>query len=1218
MPNIKHKTITLNGKFMTHDPTTIGTNFRTYTNMRPTADRPKTIAGMTKVSYLPYGTPVTVSNYSFATWTSGDTSAPDDWSFSSTTGSTIAKESTIIKDGSYSAKITNGADVEAYLERAIFSGSEAAQSGKTINFGCWVYCTTASRVKLWIYDAIGASLDTTLSSYHSGSGWEWMTVQRTLRTGALTSIMIRIRIAAGASISAYCDYALVNEDGGYPYTRNAYHFRKFQPAESHVLAQAYNTGLTASQIIDNTTAIPSVGDFSATALFMDSSGAGRGYFSAAPNGQLAYCNGVDTCLWGGSEMPIGAFVTSTSVVDDTGIPEDAKDYTEAMKNTKTDSENVARIGGGIDAYTVLMLHGDGADGSTTITDSSTSSHTVTAVGNAQIDTAYAKFGTGAIKFDGTGDYCTVPDHANWYLGADPFTIDLWWRPSSIAGRQPFCGQYADADNRWYFHATNASPTTVYFEFIVRSGGANKAFYTSHAGYTINIGDWYHIELVRTATNVYIFVNGVANEIDEVTPISTNEVPNLEAVLEVGAHTNHTSVINGHIDEFRITKGKARHTANFSVPSTAYASGQYTFLVGSPRPLQGIKPYIQSGNTTASTLTGKVWIGTTWDTLTLTDNTDTGASLAATGTITFSSTVTTARPKFFSGYFLYWYQFTLDAGEATLYKVTLDAPFQGITDLWDGVFRDILACFKRTAISLEDVTAKAYREDYYRDTWEWAGDLETYVDLSMMDTNGALEIGFPEKMCGIFFKIPEPNGNSVTMTVEYFNGADYVTVGTISDGTSSDGKSLAKSGLVTWDNTSIEDETRTDQVQNGSIFWEQDKYTTEPLYFYKVKFSGTLDLKVFVDYIGGISAVRDINYYKFPIFAQNRLLLCCDMAGDKNKLIVSAKRQAQVFNGQDSIEVYFGEDGELNCGVELFSQYGGNLYSMILIMKDNETWVVAGQDINEWENNIFPLSMFIGCPAPQTLKTIALADQQNGIGKTVAIWQGSNGIYISDGRTPIPIHGDISEYFDRADSRCIKSTLIGNSVAWCDYLNSEYHWKFASGSSATGLNTELVYNWNLGKWYEVNRGVDLQCGVEVVDTDGNPYSYGFIDTGYMERLEYGNTFDGTAITSTLHFGDFPLDDLAYETLIGTVKLLTLAKTTTSNSVTCTLYEDTATSGVDKTMSPAKSGYHLADPYFDEQITGNPFHSLKFVMSTNNETIGFEPLAVIVGYSLTHEQ
>jgi hypothetical protein len=25
-----------------------------------------------------------------------------------------------------------------------------------------------------------------------------------------------------------------------------------------------------------------------------------------------------------------------------------------------------------------------------------------------------------------------------------------------------------------------------------------------------------------------------------------------------------------------------------------------------------------------------------------------------------------------------------------------------------------------------------------------------------------------------------------------------------------------------------------------------------------------------------------------------------------------------------------------------------------------------------------------------------------------------------------------------------------------------------------------------------------------------------------------------------------------------------------------------------------------------------------MSTNNETIGFEPLAVIVGYSLTHEQ
>jgi hypothetical protein len=40
----------------------------------------------------------------------------------------------------------------------------------------------------------------------------------------------------------------------------------------------------------------------------------------------------------------------------------------------------------------LLLHGDGTNGSTTITDSSPTPKTVTAVGNAQISTAQSKFG----------------------------------------------------------------------------------------------------------------------------------------------------------------------------------------------------------------------------------------------------------------------------------------------------------------------------------------------------------------------------------------------------------------------------------------------------------------------------------------------------------------------------------------------------------------------------------------------------------------------------------------------------------------------------------------------------------------------------------------------------------------------------------------------------------------------------------------------------------
>ncbi len=38
--------------------------------------------------------------------------------------------------------------------------------------------------------------------------------------------------------------------------RNAHHFRKVQPSETHLLVQAYNTGLTASQVLDYTGSIP--------------------------------------------------------------------------------------------------------------------------------------------------------------------------------------------------------------------------------------------------------------------------------------------------------------------------------------------------------------------------------------------------------------------------------------------------------------------------------------------------------------------------------------------------------------------------------------------------------------------------------------------------------------------------------------------------------------------------------------------------------------------------------------------------------------------------------------------------------------------------------------------------------------------------------------------------------------------------------------------------
>jgi hypothetical protein len=215
------------------------------------------------------------------------------------------------------------------------------------------------------------------------------------------------------------------------------------------------------------------------------------------------------------------------------------------------------------------------------------------------------------------------------------------------------------------------------------------------------------------------------------------------------------------------------------------------------------------------------------------------------------------------------------------------------------------------------------------------------------------------------------------------------------------------------------------------------------------------------------------------------------------------------------------------------------------------------------------------------------------------------------------YGDIKAYFDPQDSRCIKTSKIGDSVGFVDPTRQEYHLLIASGTSATTLNTELVYDIARNKWFEIDRTADLQCGVTVHDTDGNSYIYGFLDSGYMERLENGTTFDGTDIIHTVQFGDIALGGLAFETRLSALSLLAVAKSTPSN-VTFTHYSDTKSSGVDKTMSQVNSGYRITMPGFTDKFDADPFHGFKFTITTSAETIGFEPLAVVASFHQTSEE
>lgn len=214
--------------------------------------------------------------------------------------------------------------------------------------------------------------------------------------------------------------------------------------------------------------------------------------------------------------------------------------------------------------TVLLLHCDGSDGSTTFVD--VKGHSISANGNMQIDTAQSKFGGASALFDGTGDYLSVPDSADWAYGSGDFTIEFWYRfnatPTgsfgSATNNQWFYGQRVDASNYVYVYGYNNAIT-----FDVWSG--SNVVTVQATGLTHDTIAFHHCAVVRNGSTFTIYVDGVSKG----TASTASSLPDLAAALHIGQWPGGGGYLNGWMDDIRITKGTARYTANFTPPTEAF-------------------------------------------------------------------------------------------------------------------------------------------------------------------------------------------------------------------------------------------------------------------------------------------------------------------------------------------------------------------------------------------------------------------------------------------------------------------------------------------------------------------------------------------------------------------------------------------------------------------------------------------------------------------------
>lgn len=213
---------------------------------------------------------------------------------------------------------------------------------------------------------------------------------------------------------------------------------------------------------------------------------------------------------------------------------------------------------GNDQYTVLLIHSDDADGSTTFVDSGAGAncpHTITAYGDVHHETDQAKFGASAIYFDGSGDSLRCADSGDWFFSGDG-TIDFWIRFSSTAD-QGIIGQFADGGNQWSLIWRSGYG----IQFAQNSGGVTiiNAMQGSSSGWSVNT--WYHVAVVKNGGTMYIFRDG------QQVASGTGTVANVSAALTVGIANNW--YFGGYLDELRISNGIARWTESFTPPTAPY-------------------------------------------------------------------------------------------------------------------------------------------------------------------------------------------------------------------------------------------------------------------------------------------------------------------------------------------------------------------------------------------------------------------------------------------------------------------------------------------------------------------------------------------------------------------------------------------------------------------------------------------------------------------------
>jgi len=299
-----------------------------------------------------------------------------------------------------------------------------------------------------------------------------------------------------------------------------------------------NVFVTNGTLANNTwTHVALVRNSTATTLYLN----GISYTSGTSVNATANSNAL---VFGSGTSAFGGYITDFRIVNGTAL------YTS---NFVPSSSPLTAI-----QNTVLLsnMTGAGIYDATTMNDIET-------VADTKLSTAITKFGGSSVYFDGTGDYLSMAaTPVNRINTTGDFTIEFWAYFNTVASDQRLIAWDNNSNNFVIAIYTSSSGVLSYY---LSSSGTTWNIAQQVSMGSISATTWTHVALVRNGSTFTPYINGVAGT----TTTSSATLTTSTLPFVIGAVGNGSSPYNGYIDDFRITKGYARYTSNFTPPTSAF-------------------------------------------------------------------------------------------------------------------------------------------------------------------------------------------------------------------------------------------------------------------------------------------------------------------------------------------------------------------------------------------------------------------------------------------------------------------------------------------------------------------------------------------------------------------------------------------------------------------------------------------------------------------------